>query len=348
MGESYKAILWNRQKRRYDRIMVGLMALYLLGFALINALFFPEVTPQTLIIRATGSLAFIMLHVILMIGPLARIHEAFIPLLYNRRHLGVSMFLIALIHGVVNVIQFHTLGDLNPILSIFVNNTHYDSLARFPFQSLGFFALVILFLMAATSHDFWLHNLSPKVWKGLHMLVYVAYALILMHVMLGVVQLEYSIVNVVIMGIGMVSVIGLHVVAGMRQGKKDQPLKTGALDGYFPLCKLDEIPDRRAKVAIIEGENIAVFRYGDKLSAVNNVCKHQNGPLGEGKIVDSCIVCPWHGYEYQPADGCSPPPFTEKVSTYSLKLIDGTVYVNPKANAEGTYVEPVEVLSSGF
>ena len=82
---------------------------------------------------------------------------------------------------------------------------------------------------------------------------------------------------------------------------------------------------------LVGNENIAIFKYGNKLSAVSNVCKHQNGPLGEGRIVNGCIVCPWHGYEYKPADGTSPPPFKEKVSTYDLKLEGNTVFVNPKS-----------------
>ena len=44
--------------------------------------------------------------------------------------------------------------------------------------------------MAATSHDFWLHNLTAPVWKTLHMGVYVAYALIVLHVIFGVLQGE--------------------------------------------------------------------------------------------------------------------------------------------------------------
>ena len=89
-------------------------------------------------------------------------------------------------------------------------------------------------------------------------------------------------------------------------------------------------------MVLVEEENIAIFKYDGKLSAVNNICRHQNGPLGEGKIVDGCITCPWHGYQYLPHNGQSPPPFTEKLETYDLKLIDGKVYVNPKPYPEGT------------
>ena len=51
----------------------------------------------------------------------------------------------------------------------------------FPFEWLGMAALAILFAMAATSHDFWLSFLSAPIWKRLHMLVYVCYALVVMH-----------------------------------------------------------------------------------------------------------------------------------------------------------------------
>ena len=65
------------------------------------------------------------------------------------------------------------------------------------------------------------------------------------------------------------------------------------------------------------------------------------GPLGEGRIIDGCVTCPWHGYQYRPEDGCSPPPFKEKVTTYRLKVVDGYIYINPEAHPPGTRVEPV-------
>lgn len=105
-------------------------------------------------------------------------------------------------------------------------------------------------------------------------------------------------------------------------------------------CEVSDIPDNRAKMLIIKGENIALFKYGNKLSAVHNLCKHQNGPLSEGKIIDGCITCPWHGYQYRPEDGQSPPPFKEMVSTYDV-MVEGTkVFVNPKPYPEGTARPP--------
>src|SRR4029077_16876120 len=137
-------------------------------------------------------------------------------LLYNRRHLGVTMFSLALIHGSFGIFQFHALGNTNAIASLFTSNTNFGSLPAFPFQALGFFALIIFFLMAITSHDFWLHNLSPKVWKTLHMFVYLAYFLIVMHVMLGVIQYETHPVFVILISLGAVWLIVLHLIAGTK------------------------------------------------------------------------------------------------------------------------------------
>ncbi len=131
----------------------------------------PNATGETLLIRGFGTLALLLLHVILCIGPLCRLNRAFLTLLYNRRHPGVTMFLMALVHGVFSLVQFHALGDTSPLVSLFISNTRYDSVSQFPFQVLGFAALLILFVRASTSHDFWLNNLTPPVWKKLHMMV---------------------------------------------------------------------------------------------------------------------------------------------------------------------------------
>ncbi len=336
MANQYKAVLWNRQKRRYDRLMLALIALYLLVFVGMQALLFPGITGETLVIRATGSLAFLMLHIVLSIGPLARLDKRFAALLYNRRHLGVTLFLIAAIHGVFNILQFHSLGNVDPLVSLFSSNTHYFSLIRFPFQILGFFALLILFLMAATSHDFWLKNLGPGFWKSLHMLVYGAYALLVMHVMLGVIQLESSPVWAGLTGLGMIWVIGLHLLAGRKAGALDRKKAETEKDGFFRVAQLDEIEEGKAKLAVIGTEQIAVYRHKNTLFAVSNLCRHQHGPLSEGRVIDGCITCPWHGYQYLPHNGQSPPPYTEKLNTYDLRVGQGAVWVNPNPHPEGT------------
>jgi len=336
MSASYSAVGWNRQKKHYDWLIFAFCVLYLSVFILLTTIFNPQYTFETVLIRSTSTLAFLLLNVILAIGPLTRINKRFLPLLYNRRHLGVTMFTIALVHGGFSILQFHSLGNTNPFVSLFTSNTQFNSVAQFPFQALGFLALVILFLMAITSHDFWLHNLSPKIWKTLHMFVYVAYFLIVMHVMLGVVQYETNPVFFVLILAGAASLITLHLIAGTKEVKKDQLPFDFKNDGFFYVCEVDEIDESRAKIFCVDKERIAVYKHEGVLYAIHNVCKHQGGPLGEGKILDGCITCPWHGYQYLPENGQSPPPFNEKVNTYDLRITGTKVWLNPTPYPEGT------------
>lgn len=336
MSAGYTAVGWNRQKKRYDWFIFGFCVLYLTAFIVITAVVNPDYTFETVLIRSASTLAVLLLHIILSIGPLARINKKFLPLLYNRRHLGVTMFFVAAVHGVFSIIQFHSLGNVNPLVSLFTSNTNFFSLSGFPFQALGFFALIIFFLMAITSHDFWLHNLSPRVWKTLHMFVYLAYFLIVLHIMLGVIQYETHPIFVLLVSAGALWLISLHLIAARREIKKDNEKFAAAKEGFTEVCHVNDFEEGRAKIFCIDAERIAVYKYQNKLYALHNVCKHQGGPLGEGKIIDGCITCPWHGYQYLPQNGQSPPPFTERVSTYDIKIIEGKVWLNPTPFAEGT------------
>ncbi len=336
MSAGYTAVGWNRQKKIYDRIIFSFCVLYLSTFVVITAFINPDYTFETVLIRSTSTLAVLLLHIILSIGPLTRINKKMLPLLYNRRHLGVTMFCIAAVHGVFSIIQFHALSNVNPFVSLFTSNTNFFSLSGFPFQALGFFALIIFFLMAITSHDFWLHNLTPKLWKTLHMFVYAAYFLMVMHIMLGVIQYETHPVFVLLIAAGALWLTGLHLFAAKKEVTKDNEKFSAEKDAFVEVCSVNDFEEGRAKIFCIDTERIAVYKHENKLYAIHNVCKHQGGPLGEGKIIDGCITCPWHGYQYLPHNGQSPPPFTEKVNTYDVKIEGTKVWLNPKPFAEGT------------
>ena len=370
MGAAYKAVQWNRQKIIYDAILLVSIGLYLWIFTAVAEWHGQQVDStldlRGLWIRAYGSAAFILLHIILSIGPLTRLNSKFLPLLYNRRHMGVTMFCLSFIHGIgLNLTWFplsswkplqwfpwkidtvltwyHDFGNLDPWVSVWVSNTHYLSFIRFPFESLGLIALFILFVMAATSHDFWLANLTAPIWKGLHMSVYLAYGLLVGHVILGGLETNNNPFLTLAVGLGFIWIVGVHLVAAMKEAKRDrQTLPIGA-DGFVDAGSVIHIPDQRAKIVLIGGERVAIFKYDGKVSAVSNVCQHQNGPLGEGKVVDGCITCPWHGFQYLPDSGASPPPFTEKIPTFDVHLRGDHVFVRAIPNRPGTSTTPAVI-----
>ncbi len=346
MAATYKPVLWNHHKRIYDAILIGGIAAYLaifisVGYATADS---ANTSMEILTISALGACAFFMLHIVLAIGPLARLSPRFLPLLYNRRHLGVALFVVAATHAIYATIWYHGYGVINPIVSLFVSNPRYDAIGAFPFESLGVAALVILFLMAATSHDFWLNNLSPAVWKTLHMLIYPAYGSIVLHVLLGAASGHGgSPLYVWAVTAGFAAIVGLHTTAALVQAGRDAATRRNEAD-WIDAGLAADIPEKRARrITTPAGQQIAIFRYDGKVSAISNVCAHQMGPLAEGCIIDGLVTCPWHGWQYDPATGRSPAPYTEKVETFAVRVKDGRVFVAPKPNPKGTAATPAAI-----
>lgn len=347
MSASYQAVQWNTAKKSYDRRLVVAIALYLCVFCVVAARSL-ELSPIVLAMRAFGTGAVLLLVLILSIGPLARFTPRMSPLLYNRRHLGVTMFLMALVHALLATVWYHGFGVLDPLTSILSSGVPYEGVAQFPFQPLGLAALTILFAMAATSHDFWLRNLSPRVWKALHMCVYLAFALIVAHVALGSLQDAIWSGDAWIAAIGAAWVVGIHLAAGVKEFRADHRARVLAADGWVRVGEVGEIAEGRAKaVKLGSAQTVAVFRHARGFSAISGVCAHQGGPLAEGRIVDGCVTCPWHGYQYLAECGQSPPPFTERIPTYELRIEGRTIFVSPRPNAPGTPVRPCAAGGGG-
>jgi nitrite reductase/ring-hydroxylating ferredoxin subunit/DMSO/TMAO reductase YedYZ heme-binding membrane subunit len=336
MSAGYRAVQWVVFKKRYDLLLVSGIVLYLAAFFAAGKLVHAgshAISDEILIARALGTCGFILLSLILCIGPAARLNRRFLPLLYNRRHLGVATFCVGLLHALLGFGFYHGFGRISPAVSLLTSNTQFRSVSAFPFEILGLAALLILFLMAATSHDFWLKTLSPGVWKALHMLVYPAWGLLVMHVALGALQSERNPVYAILLILVVTTVATLHIAAGRYEAGRER-MRAG--EPWIDAGPLEQIPQNRAKIVCAAGrERIAVFRYGESVSAVGNVCAHQGGPLGDGKIIDGCITCPWHGFQYRPQDGCAPPPFTEQVPTYAVRVENGRVYVNSEPKESG-------------
>ncbi len=335
MSAGFQAVQWNARKLVYDAVLLAGVALFIGTFMTVGALRTPPADAPAWInlrIKAFGTCAFAMLTIILMIGPLARLDARFLVLLYNRRHFGVLTFLVALVHAWSVVDWFAVQGAMGDLMAEMTGSPNYGKFIGFPIKALGLTGLSIMFLLAATSHDFWLAFLTPRIWKALHMALYAAYGVLVMHVALGVMQEDRRVFIPLLLGGSFAAVTLLHLAAAWRERERAQES-----DGWLTVGPPESIPDQAARIVVApDGERIAVFRDGDRIGALTNVCAHQNGPIGEGRIINGCVTCPWHGYEYRLEDGCAPPPFSEKLATYRVRLRDGLIEVETNALPPGT------------
>lgn len=343
MSTQYHAVHWNKQKKYYDLIALSLIALYLISYSFFSQFFFPkdqQFSSMVILIRAFGSCALILLHSVLLIGPLARLNSIFSVLLYNRRHLGVMTFVIALFHAALVFLFYHSFGTINPFVSLLSSSVEYTSFTAFPFEVFGLVALLILAILASISHDFWQKHLTASLWKSVHMFIYFAYALLIAHVALGVMQSEQNVIYIWIISIGVSLLSSLHLLTFFKEYQKDKMLVTQK-DHWLLVAPVNAFSENRAKmIKMPNSERLAVFKHKKGFSAVTDLCAHQGGALSEGKIIDDCITCPWHGWQYRPEDGQSPPPFKEKINTYKTKIENNCVYVFYKTEGRGVYIKP--------
>jgi nitrite reductase/ring-hydroxylating ferredoxin subunit/uncharacterized membrane protein len=87
------------------------------------------------------------------------------------------------------------------------------------------------------------------------------------------------------------NMVDRHAFGG--RGTKWQPLDLG------DISTLPEGQPVRAKAG---ANSILLVRDGETIHAMHEVCAHAGGPLAEGRIVDGCIECPWHGSRYRLTD----------------------------------------------
>jgi nitrite reductase (NADH) small subunit len=77
-----------------------------------------------------------------------------------------------------------------------------------------------------------------------------------------------------------------------------------------------------------DGRPICIANIWGKFSAMDNVCLHQGGSLGQGTIDNGKVVCPWHGWRWDPKTGEAEEHPGQKLKTYALKVENGDVFID--------------------
>lgn len=92
------------------------------------------------------------------------------------------------------------------------------------------------------------------------------------------------------------------------------------------VCSTDDVTPDSGTVVGINGSVVAIFESNGSYFAVDNTCPHQGGPLGEGKVEDGCVYCPWHGWQFD-LDSGEHVHGKETATTYDVAIKDGSIYL---------------------
>jgi pyruvate oxidase len=100
---------------------------------------------------------------------------------------------------------------------------------------------------------------------------------------------------------------------------KDDLIWTKVLD-------IDELGEGRVQPVTCMHRTLCMTRYKGEIGALDNLCPHQKGPLGEGSIENGLLRCPWHGWDFDPITGKAP-GYDEGVETFEVDERPDGVYV---------------------
>ena len=65
---------------------------------------------------------------------------------------------------------------------------------------------------------------------------------------------------------------------------------------------------------------MCVANVNGTITAMDNVCLHRGGPLGQGVIEDGKVICPWHGWQWDPHTGAAVHNANVKIGVYPIKV----------------------------
>jgi len=82
----------------------------------------------------------------------------------------------------------------------------------------------------------------------------------------------------------------------------------GLRRGWLPIGGPDEFPlDTPIRVELL-GEGVVVVRTGGGVVAFADRCSHRNARLSDGRVVDGCLECPYHGWRFDTNGRCAHVP----------------------------------------
>jgi nitrite reductase (NADH) small subunit len=98
--------------------------------------------------------------------------------------------------------------------------------------------------------------------------------------------------------------------------------------GFMRVARKDEIPEGSIREFQVEGLTVAIANVGDKFYAINNICLHRGGPLGQGTLQGVAVTCPWHGWQYDVTTGKLLTNQTIGVKTYTIEVRGDNLWID--------------------
>jgi len=102
---------------------------------------------------------------------------------------------------------------------------------------------------------------------------------------------------------------------------------------FVRVADLAELVSNEGTIVAVGARRIALFRVGDEVLALDNVCPHEGGPIGLGELQGSIVTCPFHGWQFDVTTGACVSVSGARVGSWPTRVQGTTVYVDLDAEA---------------
>jgi nitrite reductase (NADH) small subunit/3-phenylpropionate/trans-cinnamate dioxygenase ferredoxin subunit len=92
------------------------------------------------------------------------------------------------------------------------------------------------------------------------------------------------------------------------------------MPSYIKVATVSQIAPGTGMVANVNDKEVAVFNVDGTFYAIDNICKHRGGPLGEGELEGDTVTCPWHAWQYNVKNGNCLTKEGIKMDTYEVQV----------------------------
>ena len=96
---------------------------------------------------------------------------------------------------------------------------------------------------------------------------------------------------------------------------------------FVKVAGVSDVQPGSVKEIAVNGKTLALCNVDGKFYALDNVCLHRGGPLGQGYLNGEKLECPWHGWQYDVKTGAVAVNPNAKVASYEVKVEGADVLV---------------------
>ncbi len=108
---------------------------------------------------------------------------------------------------------------------------------------------------------------------------------------------------------------------------------------FLAVASTNDIPEGQARAYVVGEREIALFNVAGRYYAIENACPHQGGPLAEGWLEGTVVVCPWHAWCFDVTTGKMNLGHYSSVDAFDVQIVGSTISVCSEPRSESA-VEP--------